>query len=74
MCVTKCINLDCHEAIYGRNELELGEIDEERALRFEGCVKDALKKEESEDRKRRQERQKEKEQIITNTDAVANAR
>ena len=45
MCISGCMNQDCHERIYGENALEPGEIDEKREQMFEGCVRDVLRKE-----------------------------
>lgn len=57
MCITKCMNIDCHLSIYGNGqeggdhhegglsgELEPGEVDEERENQFEYCVREHLKK------------------------------
>lgn len=48
MCISKCMNEDCHGEIYGEEhggELELGEVDELRNKAFEQCVKDAIRRE-----------------------------
>ncbi len=48
MCITKCMNLECHESIFGDErggELEPGELDEVREAEFEECVKKFIKKE-----------------------------
>jgi len=48
MCITKCMNLGCHESIFSDErggELEPGEVDEVREAEFEDCVKKFIKKE-----------------------------
>lgn len=48
MCVSRCMNMECYNNIYGvenGGELEPGEVDEDREIQFENCVKDFLKKE-----------------------------
>ena len=45
-CVTKCVSEQCYkEAKYDVNPLEDGEVDENRALQFAGCVRDEILKE-----------------------------
>jgi len=46
MCISRCMQQDCHEELYGGNELEPGEVDEQREMSFEQCVKDDLRQEE----------------------------
>jgi hypothetical protein len=45
MCISKCLSQECHAEIYRGNELEQGEVDDARELRFESCVKDQLRHE-----------------------------
>ena len=45
MCISQCMQNDCHEHVYGGNELEPGEIDELRESSFETCVKNVLREE-----------------------------
>ena len=48
MCIAKCMNIECFERVYCEErggELEPGEVDEDREIEFENCVKDFLKKE-----------------------------
>ena len=44
--VVVCTNQDFHEKLYGGNELEPGEVDEQREMSFEQSVKDYLRQEE----------------------------
>lgn len=45
-CVTKCVSEQCYkEAKYDVNPLEDGEVDENRALQFAGCVRNEILKE-----------------------------
>lgn len=43
MCVSLCMSENCHEEIYGKNPLELGEIHMVRSRDFERCVKNQLR-------------------------------
>ena len=53
-CVQVCISPACYQSMYGDEPLEDGEIDIERAKRFETCAKEELKSL----RKRRREAEK----------------
>lgn len=45
-CVTKCVSEQCYkESKYDVNPLEDGEVDENRALQFAGCVRNEILKE-----------------------------
>jgi hypothetical protein len=45
-CVTKCVSEQCYKAAkYDVDPLEDGEVDENRALQFAGCVRDEILKE-----------------------------
>jgi Domain of unknown function (DUF4787) len=42
-CVNLCISTACYQQVYGEYPLEDGEVDVQRALAFEGCVKNELR-------------------------------
>lgn len=45
MCITRCLSEGCHAIIFQGNELQPGEIDDIREMKFENCVKDEIRKE-----------------------------
>ena len=44
MCVSKCMSQNCFQEIYAEKLLERGDIDEDREIRFEKCVKEEWRK------------------------------
>lgn len=58
MCITRCVSLECHEFIYGGDELEPGEIDDKRADAFDRCAREELRQAVAKERRERAKQSK----------------
>mmetsp|Transcript_35327 Transcript_35327/g.73975 ORF Transcript_35327/g.73975 Transcript_35327/m.73975 type:complete len:129 (-) Transcript_35327:104-490(-) len=57
MCTYRCINPECNEEVYGKDEIEEGEVDADRGRQFAACFRRLFKKEQDElMRQQREER------------------
>lgn len=45
MCISRCLSEECHLLIFQWDELQPGEIDDLREMKFETCVKDEIRNE-----------------------------